>query len=160
MASSRAVLDTQYAITWPDCCLNISDGGDGTPGNIHSIETRIKIGIKQRGKKLSTEHIAKMKAAAKNRSPKTRERLRVANRMKVLSPESRAKMRATKLGRKHAPETRAKMCIAHKNHPPEWRAKISATLRGRKRSPEHCENLRKAWERRRASSSDIAAHEG
>lgn len=43
--------------------LNMTDGGDGVPGNKQSEETRMKKSIAMSGKKKSLEHIQKMREA-------------------------------------------------------------------------------------------------
>lgn len=108
-------------------CLNVSDGGAGAPGNVHSVETRKKISTAHKGKKFSAETVAKMVAWRKGRS---------------LSPEHRAKLSAALKGRKRDAEHCAKLSAAltgKKGVKPsaETRAKRSASLKGRIISPEH-----------------------
>lgn len=43
--------------------LNMTDGGDGVPGNKQSDETKLKKSIAMSGKKKSIEHIQKMREA-------------------------------------------------------------------------------------------------
>ena len=92
---------------------NLTNGGDGTSGCIHSPETRAKMSAAHKGKK---NH----------------------NYGKTLSPETRAKISAATKGKTRSPETRAKMSAALKgeNHPfygksrsPETRAKMSAAVK-------------------------------
>lgn len=47
---------------FPDIMTNMSDGGDGVPGLIHSAETLRKLSTALRGRKLSQEHCAKIGA--------------------------------------------------------------------------------------------------
>jgi len=92
---------------------NKTDGGDGVSGLIHSLETRAKLSVTNKGKTLSLE---------------TRAKLSATNKGKTLSPETRAKMSAAK--KNIEPETRAKMSAAKKNIEPETRAKMSAAKKG------------------------------
>ncbi len=99
---------------------NVSDGGDGTPGAVHSMAARIKMSIARKGKKLSPEHCAKIAAAARGRVP---------------SAAARAKMsayrtgRPTTTGRKHSLDTLAKMSAAKKGKSlaPEHLARLVAS---------------------------------
>ena len=116
------------------CLRNLTDGGDGTSGAVHSPETRAKLSAASKGRKLSAEARAKVSAAASNPSP-----------------ETRAKMSAALKGRKHSPEHRAKISAAVRNQSPETRAKRSAALKGRPLSPEHRAKLSAAASKRKFS---------
>lgn len=107
---------------WPDCCLNVSDGGEGPAGLIHSEETRAKISIANRGRKLSPETRAKMSAAMLGKvhektqkySPETRAKMSESKKGRKLSPETRAKISAARLGTKRSLEARANMSAAQR----------------------------------------------
>jgi hypothetical protein len=112
------------------CLRNLTDGGEGVSGYVHTPETlaklsaattayltgrklssahRAKIGAAHKGRKLSAEHVAKLAAAASNPSA-----------------ETRAKISAALTGCKRSPEHRAKIGAASRNRSPEARAKMSA----------------------------------
>lgn len=121
-----------------------------------------RIGFSQRGKKHSSEHVAKSSAIAmkgKHHTLKTRiamsvsrkghksyertekHRNAVAARSKGRkhTPEACAKMSASRMGRKNSPEATAKTAAANRGKPlsPERRAKISAAHKGKKLTLEH-----------------------
>lgn len=62
--------------------MNLTDGGEGSPGKIVSEETGIKISLALKGRKLSPEHKRKLGIAGtgKKRSNNTIEKLRVAKK--------------------------------------------------------------------------------
>ncbi|KRQ11648.1 hypothetical protein AOQ73_06120 [Bradyrhizobium pachyrhizi] len=99
---------------------NISDGGEGTPGVVHSQEARAKMSAAGKGRKFTPEH---------------RARIGDANRRRMVSDETRAKMsiarmgRPTTTGRKHSAITLAKMSAAKKGKPlsPEHLVKLIAS---------------------------------
>jgi hypothetical protein len=101
-------------------CANVSDGGEGTPGAVHSATARLKMSIARKGKKHSPEHCAKIAAA---------------HRGKIVSAATRAKMSAYRTGRptstgyRHSPESLAKMSAAKKGKPlaPDHLAKLVAS---------------------------------
>lgn len=66
---------------------NLTDGGEGTTGCVHTAEARIKIGAAKRGKPSPLRGVPK-------------------------NPEAIAKTAAAHRGRKRSPETRAKLSIA------------------------------------------------
>jgi hypothetical protein len=121
------------------CLRNLTEGGEGTTGFIHSPETRKRMSLHRLGNRNaagnqnhlghrhSSEAIAKMSAAKIGRK---------------LSPATKAKMSAAlqgnqrSLGYKHSPEAKAKIAAASRSRSPETIAKISATLRQRVMSPE------------------------
>lgn len=89
---------------------NMTDGGDGVINP--SEETRRKIGIAQKGKKISPENIAKLKLFNKGRkcSDETKGKLRWAANNR--SMEYRLKMSNTKKGHKYSDEIRLRNKIA------------------------------------------------
>jgi len=117
---------------------NLTNGGDGTSGGIHSPETKQKMSAAQKGEK---NHMY-----GKTISPETRAKISAATKGKTCSPETKEKMSAVQkgenhhfYGKSHTPETRAKMSAAlkgennpryGKSHTPEARAKISAARKG------------------------------
>ncbi len=126
---------------------NLTDGGEGSTGLIHSNETRAKMSAVKKGRKLSSGHVANISKAQRGRKH---------------SPETKARMSVSHTGAGHSEATRVKLSQINKGkkHSPETKAKISASLRGRKLSPEACANMSaarkgksiKPWsEERRAS---------
>lgn len=140
--------------------VNISDGGEGTPGWSPSKDARRRIGNAQRGKFVSEE---------------TRTKLRLARAKQVITEETRAKLRArfkgvkrpeisaaTK-GRKIPEEVREKIraSLMGRKHSETRRANIAAAVRGKKRpprSPEHCAKIaanKRAWWAARKAAADV-----
>jgi hypothetical protein len=139
---------------YPDC-VNVSSGGDGVPGLVHSAETRAKWSAQRKGKKrgpMSEEHKAKIGNAnrgkpvsnetrairselARNRTAEHRAKIRAAHIGKTWSEEQRARLSAIRKGKPRSLETRAKISAAHigKTHSAESRAKMSAAAKAR-----HC----------------------
>ena len=108
---------------------NLTAGGEGVIGYIHSPEECARRAEAGRGRKHAPEARAKMsKSRLGNKNCLGREH----------SPESRAKISASKIGKKHSPESRANMSKSRlgKKHSPETRAKIGESQLGRKHSPE------------------------
>lgn len=77
---------------------NLTEGGDGRLGVVHTPETLEKLRTKALGKKMSPEAVEKTRRAMIGRT---------------YSPETIQKMRAAKLGKKPSEETRQKMRAAH-----------------------------------------------
>ena len=118
---------------------NLTNGGDGTSGSIHSPETKQKIGAAQKGEKNHNY--------GKTPSPETREKISEANKGKIHTEETKKKWSEARsgenhpfYGKSHSPETRAKMSAAlkgennpryGKSHTPEARVKISAARKGK-----------------------------
>lgn len=125
---------------YPDC-VNISTGGDGVPGLVHSAETRAKWSAQRSGKKrgpLSAETRAKIGAANKGRLVSDAVRAKRSELAKNRTPEHRAKISAANSGKKLTNEQRAKISAIHKGKPKsqEHRAKISAAHMGKTHSIE------------------------
>lgn len=112
----------------PDC-VNVQHGGEGTPGLIHSAESRARMSAARTGKPLgpfSEEHRANLSAAMKGR------------KAPPFSAETRAKLSAALKGRKFSAEVRAKISAAATGRTlsADHRAKLSAAGKRRKDSPE------------------------
>jgi hypothetical protein len=140
------------------CLRNLTDGGEGISGAVHSPKVRAKISAAQSGRTRSPETRARMSAAQKGRtfSPEVLAKMSAAKAGRKLSPEHVAKMSATLTGHKHSPETRAKISAAKKGRKgpspsPEHRAKQSAANKGRIFSPEHRARLSAAATARHAA---------
>lgn len=106
--------------SFPGCCVNVTDGGNGAPGMVQSSFTREKIRGSLRGKPHTAERNAKRSAALTGRKA---------------SEETRAKLR----GRKHSEETRAKM----------RQARTRYSQKGRVQSAESRAKMSAGWARRR-----------
>ena len=97
-----------------------SQGVGGPQGSCRHSRDADQAVISQKGRKLSSEHRAKLSAANK-------------------TSEARARVSAATKGRKHTHETRAEMSAAHKGKilTPEHRAKLYAAHKGKILTPEH-----------------------
>lgn len=93
---------------------NLSEGGEGTSGFKHTVETKQKI----RNKRLGIP-----------RALETKEKLSIVNKNKIFSNEHRQNLRDAKVGGKHSLETKRKMSEASKGKPKsaETLAKKAAT---------------------------------
>lgn len=111
---------------------NLTAGGDGSKGLVHSPESRAKRSAVLKGRLISEEHRLKIGVALKGRvfSEEARERMSASQKARPpMSEETRSKMSAFRKGKVRSPETRAKMAEANRNRPPiseETRAKLSA----------------------------------
>ena len=103
--------------------VNMTDGGDGTKGQIVSSATRAKISEAHKGRQFSEETKRKMSEAAKGRKMSDEARAKISTALKgvnnprygkKLSEETKAKIGAFNKGKKHNAETRAKIAAAHK----------------------------------------------
>lgn len=129
---------------------NLTDGGEGSPGNVHPAEVREKIRQKLTGRTRSESHCMALREAFKHRkmtpqwianaaagkrgkkhSPEWIEKCRLARIGKKLnlSPETRLVMRLHRLGKKHTAESRKKMSVARQGlrHTPIQVAKRMAS---------------------------------
>ena len=101
---------------------NLTYGGEG---NIPSKETREKLSLAHRGKKLSPEARKKVSLARRGKklSKEHRKKLSIARRRRVTSKETREKLSLAQRGKKHTPEARRKMSIVMrgKNRSPHWK---------------------------------------
>jgi trehalose/maltose hydrolase-like predicted phosphorylase len=119
---------------------NITAGGDGTTGLIHSEETRKIIREKRQNQKIA-------------HSDETRRKIGEANARALIgrkNPEHSARL----AGRKHAPEHRAKIIASLTGHhvSEATRKKIAETNTGKKRSAETREKLRLSHTGNKASN--------
>ena len=93
---------------------NLTEGGEGTVGYVHTDEAKLKMSTAKKGKSLSPEHCKAIGRASLGRT---------------LSEEAKAKLRAANLGRKVSEETKQKLRDAHKRNPrnfdEEYRRKLS-----------------------------------
>ena len=95
------------------CLRNLTDGGDGASGHVHSPEALAKISAANRNRNpRSPEARARMSAAQAGRSPETLAKISAANKSRTWTTEARAKIGAANRNRNHRPETRAKLGAA------------------------------------------------
>ena len=118
--------------------FNICPRAGSTLGRRHTSETKAKIAVQRKGRKLpprSPEHRAKLAAAMKGR-PKPADQmaaLQAGRREQEFTEERRARV-STSLKAAYVEGRKSR------TRPPEYREKIAASLRGRKASPEHRAN--------------------
>jgi len=111
---------------------------------VRTSETGRKSGDAMRGRKLSPEHIMKIKAAKANISAETRAKMSLSSKGKKMSNEAKEKMRNNALGRRLPESAKQKlrdMWAARKKetniyHSAETKMKISQSNKGRKHSEE------------------------
>jgi group I intron endonuclease len=120
---------------------NLTEGGDGTLGCSPTEETRRKMSLASKGKKLSQEHRAKISSGhlGIKPSPEAIEKTRQANIGRKASEETKAKMSAAGRGRKLSDETRRRISAARTGrsgpgHSEEAKRKISLAMRGKTNS--------------------------
>ena len=118
---------------------NLTDGGEGASGNIHSEETKRK--ISEGNKNPSEETRRKISEANKNPSEETRRKISEAHKGKTLSEETRKKIGEAKKGENHylygktlSEETRRKLSEVQKGrtHSQETKIKMSEAHKGEK----------------------------
>jgi hypothetical protein len=126
--------------------VNLTDGGDGVSGLVHSVETRARLSALVAGTKQTPERIEKRTAKLRGRKmpPRTPEWCAAhsaALRGKKLTAEHRAKLTAVRLGRTVSEATKEKIGKAHRGRTPttETRLHMSASHIGKKQSRENIE---------------------
>lgn len=155
---------------------NTSDGGEGTPGVIHTIETRRRLSESHKGVKLTPEAIAKRtaKVLGSKRSSETRAKQSESAKARwerpeyrenfsrgragfSQSPEARAKISAAQIGKKQHPNQAAGLKKANTGRPKtaEERAKIGAAQRGKIVSQATRQKLREAALRQHAQATHV-----
>lgn len=156
---------------------NLTDGGDGTPGMIHSDETRSKIREARKRQTYSEETRRKMSESHKGKPPvseETRSKLSNAGKGRVFSEEWKRNISASRRGLTYSEEGRRKLSEARKanpraqeqwrkvletqkDHPPhrEITPKISKAKKGR--SPHSEETRRKISDAQKTSPRAIEA---
>lgn len=96
--------------------VNLTEGGDGVSGHIHSAETRKKIGNIHRGKTMSPEACKKIAEAGRGRSHNAAAKLKMSIFAKNRSEEHQKKLNESRErngGWVVSPETRAKIAAKH-----------------------------------------------
>lgn len=93
---------------------NLTEGGEGTVGYIHTDEAKLKMSVAKKGKSLSPEHCKAIGLRSLGHK---------------MTEEGKAKLRAANLGRKASEETKQKLRDAHKRNPrnfdEDYRRKLS-----------------------------------
>lgn len=121
---------------------NVTDGGDGAPGNVLSAAHRAKLRAANFGKKRPPEFCAKMSLinAGKTLSPEHRAKIAASSKGRIFTAEQRAKLIAHNTGRVYSAETRAKISVGKKGkkHSLESRANMGVHRKGKKHSLESC----------------------
>ena len=126
---------------------NLTDGGDGTSGYNHSLETRLRMSKKRKGRKFSKETLEKRSNSLKGRivTAETRQKIsktltgykhsdafckKVSDAGKKRGPiseKTRQKLRDAKLGFQHSEETKRNQSQTMKKywagHEPFWKGK-------------------------------------
>jgi group I intron endonuclease len=163
---------------------NMTYGGEGTLGRVHTKKTRKKISEskKNRPRTLKEQEFMKRLNESKRGVPQTQahKEKRAAALMGHETPqETREKISKSLTGKKKGPlskETKQKISVANTGRPSPLRGtkqskdliekrthtqtkktkkKISQALEGKPKSAAHKENLRKAWELRRQRMNHI-----
>jgi hypothetical protein len=116
--------------------LNMTDGGDGVSGLIHTKKTRKMISKALKNKPLTEETRKKMSEAAKNRIDHPR-------KGKKHSEETLRKIREAAKGRKHSDETRKKMSELYKGKPSFFKGKKHSEETRKKISERTKEGMRR-----------------
>jgi len=152
-AAERRWIAHGRAEGWP--LTNLTDGGDG--GFFPTPEHRERLSRAMKGRKLSPEHLANLRANHA-RGPLSEEH-KAKIRESCNRPEAIARMSEANQGRKRTPEHQAKLTASQKGRgpSPEAHAKAVAALKGKKRSPETIEKIR-ATKRKQGQPQHFAAY--
>jgi len=120
---------------------NITNGGDGCSGLVHTDAVKQKISQIHKGKKLSVEQIEMIRKSSTGRkhSDETKAYLKKINKERVLTEKQQQQIRSAHVGKPLSEETKKKISLAHmgKKLSEEHRAIISKAHKGRKHSLEH-----------------------
>lgn len=106
---------------------NLTDGGEGVLGIIHTEETKQKLSKIFKGTKHTKEAIDKIKEAGKRPcKEETKEKIRLANKGHIINKEQIERLRIANTGKKHTDATKEKLRIANtgKKYSLETREKI------------------------------------
>jgi hypothetical protein len=144
--------------------VNVSLGGDGPAGMIHSAETRARMSAAGLGRKMPPGHGAKIAAKIRGRKMSAEQlaRMSAAQRGRARTPEQRAKISATLTGRKRTAESVAKTAAANRGRTitDAHKAAISAARKGKPLSAEHRAKLsaaRQGWKPTPEHAAKMAA---
>jgi len=113
--------------------VNMSDGGEGQSGFIHTQESKLKIKAKLTGKPKTEQHKLNVIEARKNYKPTeaTKEKLRNLRVGTKLTQEHKEKIAKSRIGKKHSKETVEKMSNKAKNMTQEHKNKLSEAAKNR-----------------------------
>ena len=109
------------------CLSNLTDGGEGVLGIIHSEETKRKLSLKIKGCKHTKEAIEKIRESSKRPcSEETKRKISLANKGHKMTLEQIEKIKIANTGRKQSDSAKEKLRIAHtgKKYSLETREKI------------------------------------
>lgn len=103
---------------------NHTDGGEGRSGYKPSMETRVKMGSANRGKKLPGDKKRKISESLRGNiiSQETRDKISVANRGKTRTPETRKRISDAQRGKSRKEGVRKNSMYGQWNKNPEWLA--------------------------------------
>ena len=90
-------------------CLNLRLGGEGGYGIKHSDETKLKMSISRRGKKLTEDHKKKVAEGNKGKIVSAETRKKQSDNKKKMSDEYRAKLSDAKIGNSNRPTKQISM---------------------------------------------------
>ena len=119
---------------------NITDGGEGSSGLVHTEAVKEKIRSLHKGKKLTPEHVELLRKSSTGRkhTEETKSYLSKLNKERVLTEDQLQRIKNAHTGKKHSSETRKKISLAHigKSMSLEHREIISKNHKGKKQSEE------------------------
>lgn len=140
--------------------VNATNGGEGVPGIVFSVETREKMAQAKRGRKLPGDVAAKLVAALRGRPVSEETRMKIAAKLRGRKRpiECVRRMAQAMTGRHHSEATRRKMSASRRGHVmlAETKAKISAAHKRKTLSKEHREKLSAAKKGRPLSEAHKA----
>lgn len=128
--------------------VNLTDGGEGVSGHIHSEETRAKIADVQKGRVRSAETKDKLSVAAKGKpkSDEHRANMSLGQRLRApASEETRAKQSLVQTGKVRCDESRDRMSAAAKNISAETRAKMADANRSEETRAKKSASAKLRW---------------
>jgi hypothetical protein len=113
--------------------VNLTEGGEGTLGHVHTLESRAKMSVSHRGKKPSLSTRKKLRNAKLNQSAETRAKIGEANSRREVLQRTRDKIAAARIGKPLSLEHRVKLSVIGRKRvlTEEERKKISEAARAR-----------------------------
>jgi hypothetical protein len=109
------------------CLCNLTDGGEGVLGILHTEETKRKLSQKIKGCKHTSEAVEKIRQTSKRPcSEEKKHKISLSNKGRKMTIEQREKLSIAKTGVKISDETKEKLRIAQtgKKYSAETREKI------------------------------------
>jgi hypothetical protein len=143
--------------TNPKIGYNVLPGGEGNPKGIKflSEESKLKISIANKGRKLSDKHKLAISLAHKGKkvSKETKNKISISQKNKIISKETRMKISLANKGKTRSEEAKKRYSLAKQNMSEETKKKIGDAFRGKKLHPLSEEtkakigaNCKKRWE--------------